>query len=176
MTRPYEVIPASVRHIRPMAKRMRAAGAITVEGFGYNPREALRRVFVSSFYCRTAMMDGAPVAMWGACGSLLSDTAVVWLVLSEIVQSLPMAIVREARAELARLAEEYDVINTTVIPDDEASVRFAVFLGFTDRVSHGGTRRKTLAEIMANQANRVPIGDSYVIPLGYNPDSAYGAN
>lgn len=164
----YEVLPASVMHIRPMARAMRAASVITVEGFGYNPREALRRIFVSSFYCRTAVMDGKPVAMWGVCGSILGDEATVWLVLSNAIQALPKAIVREARAELAKVAENYRVVNTTVVPDDEVALRFAIFLGFGERNGH--SRRQTQAEIMADPENRIPIGDAYVLLLGYHPD------
>ena len=144
----YQIVQASILHVRPMAKVMRAAAAVALDGFGFDPRTALRRVLVASHHAKTALIDGKPVAMWGVVGSLLGDTAYVWLVLSDRICEMPLAVVKEARNALAVAAQSYPQIGATVLPDDERSVRFATFLGF-------------------EQADRIPVGDGYMLSLRY---------
>ena len=127
---------------------MRAAAAVALDGYGFNPREALRRVFIASHHARTALIDDQPVAMWGVSGSLLGDTAYVWLVLSDRICEMPLSIVREARNALAMAARSYPNVIATILPDDAASLRFATFLGF-------------------EEAERVPVGDGYMLKLCY---------
>lgn len=171
MTSMIEIIPASIRHVRPMSRKMRAAACMTLQGFGYAPRGALHRAFVASLYRRTAMIDGAPVAMWGIVGTLTDDEVLVWLVMSDEIANIPLSIVRAARAELAKIMERYEELATTVLPDDEAAIRFALHLGFHDRHDDEGpplSRHELRREVMTNPKYRVPIGDSYVIALGYH--------
>lgn len=140
---------------------------MTLQSFGFDPRRALHRAMRSSFYCRTALMDGKPVAMWGIKGNLMCDVAFVWLVLSDDIANIPGAITREARRELRAIMANYRELATTVLPDDAAAVRFAVYLGFHDR--HEGKRKDIEREILANPRYRIPIGDSFVLGLGYHP-------
>lgn len=177
MNSSYSVVPASIRHVRPMSAQLRAAACITLQGFSMEPRRALHRAFIASPYCRTALQDGKPIAMWGVKGTMLGDTAFVWLVLSEGVTKMPVSIVKEARAELAKVMETNDEVAITVLPDDEAAVRFAVALGFHDRNNDGDlllSRKEMTREIIADPRYKIPIGDSYVIALGYHPSSGHG--
>lgn len=175
MSETYSIVPASIRHLKPMAAQLRAAACITLQGFGLTPRPALHRAFLASSYCRTAMRDGKPIAMWGVKSTLLGDTALVWLVLSESVTSMPISIVKEAKAELAKVMETKREIAITVLPDDEAAIRFAVYLGFHDRDNDDGhLSRKALCQaIVADPQHRVPVGDHYVIALGYHPSHGH---
>lgn len=166
----YEVVPASVRHLKPMSAQLRAAACITLQDFGIDPRHALHRAFIASRYCRTALMDGRPIAMWGVKGTMLGDTAAVWLVLSQDVTHMPVAVVKEAQAELARIMQTVDEIAITVLPDDEAAIRFACHLGFHDREDIRLSRKELVRAIMDDPKYRIPIGDQFVIALGYHPD------
>lgn len=139
---------------------MRSDGSAALDGYGFNPREGLRRAFRASVYARTAMVEGRPIAMWGIAGGILSDGAYVWLVLSDEVRRLPKAIVREARAELALAAGRYRHIAATVLPEDEASLRFALHLGF------GGDGDD---DVLTDPKYRIPTGDGYAIRLTYQP-------
>lgn len=167
---PYEAVKGSIRHVRPMSRQLRAAACMTLQGFGYDPRKALHKAFMQSFYCRTALMNGSPVAMWGVTGTLLSCEAFVWLVLSDRIANIPLSIVREAKSELSRIMQNYDELATTVLPDDEAAIRFAVYLGFHDRHDSDErlSRREIQQLIMTDPKYRIPIGDSFVIALGYH--------
>ena len=168
----YSIVPASILHIKPMAKRIRAAACITLQDYGYLPRAALHRAFLRSLYCRTALIDGRPVAMWGVDGTLLSDTAYVWLVMSDEIAHIPRTIVREAKRELAAIMGRYSEVAATVLPDDDAAIRFAVYLGFHDRHDEDeSTRRELVRKIRENPLYRIPVGDRYVIGLGYHPEA-----
>ncbi len=167
-----EIVPASILHVKPMAARMRAAACATLQSFGFEPRMALRRAFLRSLMARTALMDGKPVAMWGVQGNLLDDTALVWLVMADDIANIPRTIVREARRELKSIMENYEEAATTVLPDDEAAIRFAVYLGFHDRHDDDepASRKDIERSIRENPRNKIPIGDSFVIGLGYHPE------
>jgi hypothetical protein len=155
----YEIVPSSIRHIRPMAKSMRREAAMALDGYGFNPRIGLRRAFLSSFRCRTALVDGKPVAMWGVAGTLLSDSAQVWLVLSPEAAKMPRAVVREARGALEAIRLDYRDLWTTILPNDPASVRFALALGF------GGDDPED--DVLTDERYRVMFGDGYVLRLSY---------
>lgn len=172
MTARHEIVVASIRHIRPMSKRLRTAACITLGRFGENPRRGLHRAFIASNYCRTALIDGQPVAMWGVCGALMSNVASVWLVIAEDIVNLPLSIVREARAELAHVMGNYHELVTTVLPDDNAAVRFALYLGFQGYDEDDDMPRKARYEsLMSDPRHRIPVGDSYVIGLGYRAEA-----
>lgn len=153
-----------------MAKRLRAAACVTLQAYGFDPRRALHDVFVESHYARTALVEGKPVAMWGLKGQLLSEVAYVWLVLSEEIGVLPLQIVREARKEMAEIMANYSEVATTVLPNDEQAVAFALCLGFHDRHDEEDPLplKHRVRQVLDNPRHRIPIGESYVIGLGYH--------
>jgi hypothetical protein len=175
LTQSYQIVPMTALHIKPLSKVLRAAACMTLEGFGFHPREALRRAFVASMNCRVALVDGKPAAAWGVKATLLGDTAFVWLVLSDAIAAIPRAILREAKAELARIMEGYREIAITVLPDDIAAVRFAVALGFHDRENDDGhlSRKEMTDAILTDPQYKIPVGDAYVIAMGFHPSHGH---
>ena len=114
--------------------------------------------------------------MWGAAGTLLGDSAYVWLVMSSMVEKIPLSVTREAKAELARIMEDYNEIAITVLPDDLAAVRFASCgWAFADRDNDDGslTRKQLTDAILADPKYRIPIGDHYAIRMVYRPGSVH---
>ena len=149
-----------------MCRKMRAAAAINTQAFGVSPRAALHRAFVASNYCRAALVEGGVAAMWGVVAPILSDRAMVWLVLAESLGRFPRAIVREARSELQKVMESYSYVDMIVVPDDEASVRFARHLGFQ---ATDGEFFSDDKDALNDPRFRIPIGDGYVVRMGYAP-------
>lgn len=167
----HAVVAASVLHMKPLARGMRTAAYLTVSDAGYDPRLALRRTMGQSHHCRTALIDGVPVAMWGVVGALLAESAYVWLIMADDITNMPLTIVREAKTQLAEIMIHYEEVAITIMPDDDAALRFATYLGFHDR-HHGDdarSRKQIERDIRENPENRVSIGESYVIALGYHP-------
>lgn len=174
----YTVVAASVKHIRPMSRTMRREAAVAIGEYGFNPRAGLRRALVASSYARTALQDGQPIAMWGVKATLLGDTGFVWLVLSDEATKMPLSVLREARNELAVIMRDKREVAATVLPNDEAAIRFAVHLGFHDRPNDDGhlSKRELCAAIMADPAYKIPVGDSYVVALGYHPSHGHAGH
>jgi hypothetical protein len=74
----------------------------------------------------------------------------------------------EAKRQLEILTERKRELSIAILPDEEASLRFAVFLGFeTGEDICRGRRRWVLREITRNPDVRKPIGNGYVIPMTY---------
>lgn len=132
----YEVVPGSIRHVKPLALSLRPASCAALRGFGQDPRRALLSAFTASSYARTAMIDGAPVAMWGTHGVLMSNQATIWAAFSKAATQFPLAIVRRARAELNAMAEGGNRLYAAVLKEDERAMLFAETIGFrqTDEI------------------------------------------
>ena len=76
---------------------------------------------------------------------------------------MPVAVVKEAQAELAKIMRDVDEVAITVLLDDEAAVRFAVHLGFHDREDIRLSRKAELvAAILADPKMKIPAGDQFV--------------
>lgn len=126
----YSVVPGSILHVKQISPSLRPAACLTLQGFGLEPRAALHRAFRASAYCRTAVLEGQPVAMWGSMGTALSDHATVWAALGQGAVRWPLAIVRRARDELSRMAERSGMLYAAIGKDDERAMLFAKTLGF----------------------------------------------
>lgn len=126
----YHVVPASVRHIKPLAETLRPAACETLARFGLDARRGLLTTFRASRYRRTAIIQGRPVAMWGTHGGMLSDHAELWAAFTTEAVRFPLAIVRGARKELAALTEGGIWLYAKVSKDDEKALLFAETVGF----------------------------------------------
>lgn len=103
---------------------------MTASRSGLRSRVSLRLELMRSFYCRTAIMDGQPVAIWGAKGMSLSSHAVVWLALTDRVTSFPVSVVREARRALNHLLDSGMTVSAEIDSNDSRAMKFARALGF----------------------------------------------
>lgn len=126
----YEVVPTRALHIRRLALKLRPIARTTLGRHGIDARRALHDAVIQSHFCRTALIDGEPQAMWGLKAPILSDAAYVWLAMSDMVTRFPKSIVVEARRQIAEMAAGYRELFTILIPEDKPSVAFAAFLGF----------------------------------------------
>lgn len=126
----YEVVQASVLHVKPLASCLRPAACITVQMFDLDVRQALRSTVRRATYARTALLDGHPVAMWGMEGPALSDRATAWAAFGEPAVRFPLAIMRRARSELGLMREKAGDLYAFVGRNDERALLFARSLGF----------------------------------------------
>lgn len=130
MTMHCEVVDASLVHIGPIANNLDADALERYAEIGVRPRAGLRRLLDESAYCRTALLDGKPVAMWGVLGSDLASCGEVWLSITERARGHRMKIVRLARKELRAMMSTKVMLISSVLCNDARGKRFAEFLGF----------------------------------------------
>ena len=82
---------------------------------------------------------------------LLSSGGFIWLALSQEALRYPVAIIKEARRQLAEIMTTRSEVATTLIAHDDVAIRFARFLGF-----HGDFNKK------------LPVGRGFAIAVGYH--------
>jgi hypothetical protein len=75
-----ELVPASLKHVGPIATRMRAADVEETGAMGRTPKQALRLGLRASVDCMTVLIDGRPEAMLGLTPkNLLEGEGMAWM-------------------------------------------------------------------------------------------------
>lgn len=173
----FTIVEAKPWHCGAMSRLLRHEHRNAVAVLGIDSHRELRTLFDASAYRRAWLIDGKLAGLGGVTGSEMAAIGFVWLTLTEQGTHYPIAIVKEARRLLDEIMVTKRELATTILAGDHAAKRLAIFLGF--HVSHDGpgspasTRfaRRDLARFLdSNPELRIPIGTSYVIPMGYHHD------
>ena len=128
----YEVRDAVKGDIDFIAARMRMEDVIELEaGTGRSPYGALNLSFKMTPRPRTGVVNGEPIAMWGAAKrSLLSHKASVWLLGTDGVTQFKRAFLKHTPAELDAILQEFPYIENWVLATNRRSLRWLKWLGF----------------------------------------------
>lgn len=130
----FRIIEAKPYHVGIMLRRMRAEHRAALESTGIKAHQELSRVFAASSFCRAWIIDGRLAALGGVSGMLASGIGYVWLVLSEDAMRFKLAIVKEARKQLAEIMSTHSEIIAPLLDGDNTARRFAEHLDFS--ISH----------------------------------------
>jgi hypothetical protein len=168
-------IPAKRWHCGQMVRLLRHEHQRVMYGIGLDAHAELAGMFEISAFRKAWLIDGRLAGLGGVTGTLLSPHGFVWLALSEQAMRYPVALVKEARRQIAEMMVVKRELTTTLIGGDEAAQRLAVFLGFHVQSQGPGqmaaTRygRRMLARYIAHEPGlRLPIGSGYAIAMGYS--------
>lgn len=126
----YSIEDATVLHVKRLFPTLRRDACATIRAFGESPRASLLRAYRLSPYCRTALIEGRPVAMWGVVGAALSNAAEAWVALGDDSLRWPLSIARETKKELRVMAGKVETLYARVGRDDRRAMLFAVTMGF----------------------------------------------
>jgi hypothetical protein len=125
-----EIVEGRALHVGPVASAIDDLERGTFAAFQVKPRVALREMVRQSAYCRTGLLDGRPVAMWGVTGPAVASGGEVWLALSLAARQRRFLIVRTALREVrAMMAFKHELVSCLFCREARA-FRFADFLGF----------------------------------------------
>jgi hypothetical protein len=175
----YEVIEAKPFHCGQILRRLRHEHVQAIARVGAGAHRELRALFEESYIRRGWLIDGRLEALGGVSGSLASHYGFVWVALSQEATRHKFALVREAKRQLDNIMITKSELVTTIVGGDHAAKRLAIFLGF--HCEHGGPgspayskfARRTLSEhLEANPDVRIPIGNGYIVCLGYHQEAA----
>jgi hypothetical protein len=171
----YEIVEARLHHCGQMARMMRPQQRAAIIAAGFDPHRVMCERFRESSIRRAWLIDGRLAGIGGVTGTLLSPFGSVWVVPADwACREHPIALARVAARELDRIMQTHSEVATVLVGDDEPARRLAVFLGFHvghDRARIGSNRdhRHAVIDRIASEPTlRIPIGDSYAIPLGYH--------
>jgi hypothetical protein len=171
----FQVTEAEIYQCSQIVRFLRAEHCEAFKRTRTDVYRELRATFVQSSFRRAWLVDGKLAALFGVTGMMLSSHGYCWLLLSEAARRYPIAIVKKARRQLAEIMITKRELTAIVIAGDEAAQRLAIFLGF--HVSHDsgqcspafsrGARREFTRFLCTESKFRIPLGDGYVVALGY---------
>lgn len=152
----FEVIEARPWHCGQMSRIIRTEQRAAVVRMGVSVHAQIRSVFDASAFRRAWMIDGKLAGLGGITGTMASVRGVVWLALSLDSLRYPVAIVKEARRQIAEITTMVRTIETTVFDEDLDSLRFALFMGFeiAGEPIAFGTKDRLIPMLYASERSR----------------------
>lgn len=170
----FSIIPARAHHCGQMVRLLRTEQAQAVARLGVDSHKELRARFDASSFRRAWMIDGKLAGIGGVTGTKLSWRGYVWLALANAALPYRMTIVREARRQLDEIMGSKRELLTTILDGDEASKRFAIFLGFVvidgawlDAATSRTARRELMRLFEKTPEARVEIGNGFGVAMKY---------
>lgn len=146
----FRIIEAREYHCGQIVRRLREEHHAAIMGLGVDAHREIRASFDQSAYRRGWLIDGRLAGLGGVTGSLASSHGMIWLALTAQATRYPLAIMKEARRQLAEILETKRDLVSSLIPGDRTAIRFATALGF--EIAH---------------TSMVPYGDGEVIAVRY---------
>jgi hypothetical protein len=96
-----------------------------------------KRLFISSSMLRhsaeawVGKIDDEVACLWGVDqASLISSSAMIWLITTKVLEEHPFVFVRHSQIKLAELRKRYHYIHGVVQVENERSTRWLRWLGF----------------------------------------------
>lgn len=125
-----EIVPATIEHARAIvlrpgdARELAALGQTTAEAFAFSTARPI--------WAETYLIDGEVAAMVGLSVhlSLLGDRGEPWLLTGLPVDRHPKLFLRETRAGVARMREQFPVLANWVHAEYHQAIRWLRWLGF----------------------------------------------
>lgn len=171
----YQIVDAQKYHCGRIVRRMRTAHLTALAPTGKDIHWELRATLGRSFFAKACIMDGKVIAMWGASGPVLGESAYVWLILSNDAVRFPIALMKEAVRQMKIILSQCTEVSTTVLAGDDAALRFATFLGFHDRHEDGVlSSRKDIANLVRTDPRiQFPAGNTFVMAVGCHSEMVH---
>jgi hypothetical protein len=173
----FTIIEAKPYHCGQMVRLLRHEHQQVIARIGANSHRELRAHFDNSSFRRTWLIDGKLGALGGVTGGKLSSGGLVWLAVAHNAMKYPLAMVREARRQLDEIMTVKRDLVTTILEGDEASKRFAIFLGFVplgsewvNRAESRFGRRDVAHKFDSMSESRIKIGSGYGVAMTYQPE------
>ncbi|MBB3453884.1 hypothetical protein FHT86_002140 [Rhizobium sp. BK313] len=175
----FSIEEAKPYHCGQMVRILRTEHQQAIARVQLGTHRQMRGCFDASCFRKAWMIEGRLAGLGGIIGTVASPTGFVWLALSNEALRYPVAIVKEARKQLAEIMVVKRELATTIIEGDEAAKRLAIFLGFhvaDDGPGAPANSKKDRQVLMRHMENRqdirVPVGNGFAIAMGYHHEEA----
>lgn len=131
----WTVQPATAADARSVAARMNPADAREVWAAArQTPLQAAEHSVAMSLWARTWLLEGVPACIYGlASPSLIGDSAMVWLLGTDLVKRHKMIFLRHYKAEITRMLDIYPMVYTMVDTRHKVCLRWLKWIGFEVR-------------------------------------------
>lgn len=126
------VVPAQLRHVNTIARRMRAIDALECEAGGRTPKQALRDGCLFSDKAWTALVDGRPEAMFGVLTiSAVEGLGSPWMLGTDVVLRHARALLLHGPHYVDAMRDSIPRLRNLVSCDNGPAIRLLRKLGFT---------------------------------------------
>lgn len=127
-----QIVPARMRHVLHIAKRMRQADRDEVWAAARkSPAEALIYSLRKSTIAWTAIVDGRPEVMWGAGDiNVLTGVGAPWLLGTDAIEKHTVAFLRRSVDFREQLLSRYSILRNFVDDRNVVAIRWLKWLGF----------------------------------------------
>lgn len=143
----YLIRESEVGDIYALAKNLRDGDRLEIASLGKEPKAALRNCYRNAILRRTVVVDGEIAAMWGLCGTMLSDYGEPFLLTTPAIERIPVSFLREGRREIARMLRLRRVLVVRCAAAYTQACRFLECLGFVrDCSAHLGVNGELFHE------------------------------
>ena len=146
----FRIIEAREYHCGQIVRRLREEHHAAIMGLGVNAHREIRAKFDDSAFRRAWLIDGRLAGLGGVTGPIASSSGFIWLALTAQATRYPVAVMKEARRQMANILSIKRDLVSSLIPGDRTAIRFATRLGF--EIAH---------------TSMVPYGDGEVIAVRY---------
>jgi hypothetical protein len=125
-----EIVRLKPEHAR-ITPFLREADAREIrDGSGLSPAVAVAFSIVHSSPGYAALMDGEPVAVFGASPSMTPGVGVAWLLATPEIERHPVRFYRESKRIFEKVTRKYETLVNWVDCRNKLSLRWLGWLGF----------------------------------------------
>lgn len=165
----FEIREGKAWHCGAISRALRYEHQKAILLLGVNAHQELRGIFDASIYRKSWFIDGRLAGVGGVTGTAVSSYGVIWVAFTNEATKYPLALTKEMQHQLSVIMETRKLLQCTIMEGDEASERFAIFLGFVpaDCIEPAVSRfgRREIARNM--ELARIPAGAGYVRVMEY---------
>lgn len=128
-----EIEEARPEHIPQVLSICRPFEQMALDKLGIEETfEYIRGMIKSSAEAWVGKIDDEIACLWGVDQrSIISSSAVIWLMTTKVLEDHPFVFVRHSQIRLAELRKRYHYIHGVVQVENERSVKWLRWLGFT---------------------------------------------
>lgn len=126
-----EIIPTTPEHIIEVMLELEKLDKETAYRFGMDSYEVLMKVYRSSLFVKTAVMDGKVTAIWGVIGVYLGLEGRPWSIMSPDSEIYKFKFAKIYRKELLEMQKIFPVLIDLVDPQHTKVLRMLKLMGFS---------------------------------------------
>lgn len=123
-------MPCTLAHIRAILPRLRAEDRLEIETVGRPIRHTLFDLWRNSYLRKAYIVNGEVAAVFGGAGMLGDDTVALWLFTTDVIDTVPVTFIKEARQTITQLLQQKRVLISSVMASHAKAIKTYRMLGF----------------------------------------------
>lgn len=128
-----KIVTAEPEHIRVLLKELEKLNNEDAYRFGMDEEEVLLKVYRSSIYKKTAIVNDKVIAVWGCLGDYLGELGRPWSIMSPETEKYPYRVKSFYSYEIDKMLQLFPRLIDMVDAKHKKVLRMLKLLGFTSK-------------------------------------------